>query len=335
MTEMSFSRFCRGARLIAALSLAVSFLAAGACAGYVAPQPYTYESFPEYGEIGEDVKTLNVSGKEISVSYLPLVPYVARPQGVRSLQILLPRSRAGGRYPLIVYVQGSAWMKQDVHINVGNLAKFAAKGYTIALVQYRESKLAPFPAQIEDAKTAIRFMRLHADEYHVDSRNVFLWGDSSGGHTAVMAGITGSRELDSDVYGGFSCAVNGIIDFFGPTDIRTMNNYPSMMDHRGKDSPEGMLIGGKRVDENEKLAAETAVVNHIVQGRDTPPLIMFHGTKDRLVSCNQSLTLFRMMKKQGRDVQLYCLKGADHGDPAFWSDQMMALVDGFIRKNIR
>lgn len=303
---------------------------------FVEPKPYTYEDFPEYKNIADGVKTIKTTGNEISVKYTPNVPYVERAEGIRSLQLLLPHKRNNDnqKYPLIIYVQGSAWLKQDVYINQANLSRFAARGYAIAIVEYRESMLAPFPAQIQDAKTAIRFMKKHAREYHIDKNNVFIWGDSSGGHTAIMTGITASMpEFDTDTYGEYSCAVNGVIDFFGPTDIRKMNEYPSAWNHREKDSPEGLLLGGVRVDENEKLASKTVAGNYISEERDIPSILIFHGTKDRLVSYNQSELLYHRLKESHKDVSMYRLTGADHGDPAFWTEQVMDIIDSFIKKH--
>jgi len=332
-------------RLVMALSLiTVLFLTnTTALAGeYQAPQPYTYDSFPEYTHIDAGVKTINTTGNEISVRYLPSVPYVKRAEGERSLQLLLPHTRNidGGKlkhkFPLIIYIQGSAWLKQDVYINTANLAKFAARGYAIGIVQYRESDLATFPAQIQDAKTAIRFMRMHGDEYNIDTKNVFVWGDSSGGHTAVLTGLTaGTTDLDTDTYGTYSCQVNGVVDVFGPTDIRRMNDFPSTWEHRAANSPEGKFIGGLQVDMHEAEAAKTVAANYVSKSRKQPPVLIFHGTKDRLVTYNQSELLYEKLKACGQDVTMYRLKGADHGDTPFWSEKVLNIIDKFMQSHLQ
>lgn len=304
---------------------------------YIPAKMVSYEAFPEYTHVDKGVQTLQTTGNEIAVTYKPNIPYVTRKEGVRNLQLLLPhtRNKPNQNYPLIVYIQGSAWLKQDIFINQANLAKFAARGYAIAIVQYRESALAPFPAQIQDAKTAIRFMRIHAEDYHIDTNNIFVWGDSSGGHTAVMTGITENMpEFDTDTYAEYSANVNAIVDVFGPTDIRKMNNFPSTWDHREKNSPEGLFIGGNRVPDNEAQANKTVIENYISKNRAIPPVLILHGTKDRLVSYNQSELLYEKLKETNKDVTMYRLKGADHGDPAFWSDEVLDKIDNFLQKNI-
>ncbi len=118
------------------------------------------------------------------------------------------------------------------------------------MVEYRPSEIAPFPAQIHDAKAAVRFMRMNVEKYNIDSQRIALWGDSSGGHTVVMAGITADCQLDTELYREFSSKVKCIIDWYGPTDISKMNYVPSSQNHTEPDSPEGYLIGRKNVLEN-------------------------------------------------------------------------------------
>ena len=133
------------------------------------------------------------------------------PEGERTLQMLVPEVKpesAQQKYPTILYVQGSAWLKQDQYKRLSAMADLARRGFVTAILQYRESDLAAFPAQIQDAKTGVRFLRKHAEEYHIDVDNIFIMGDSSGGHTAVLAGITAGQDiLDTEDYNEFSCEV--------------------------------------------------------------------------------------------------------------------------------
>lgn len=99
------------------------------------------------------------------------VVYVDREGVELHLNILYPKGIAKN-LPTIVYVPGSAWMKQNIERSIPAFTRFASRGYVIALVEYRHTGIAPFPAQIQDAKTAIRFMRKNADKYHVDGNNI-------------------------------------------------------------------------------------------------------------------------------------------------------------------
>lgn len=237
------------------------------------------------------------------------------------------------RWPLLVYVQGSAWRKQELDLNLASLSWVARRGCAVAIAEYRPSDVAPFPAQIQDAKTAIRYLRMKADDFKLDPERVVLWGDSSGGHTAVIAGITRDvPELDTGLYGEYSCDVQGIIDYYGPTDIGRMNEAPSTMDHTLPDSPEGRLIGGFHVLRNPDKVAPAVCMNHIAENVPIPPIVIFHGSKDRLVPFEQSVLLYEDLRRKGKEADFYALEHADHGGPAFWSDEVLGIVETYLRK---
>ncbi|WP_419875022.1 alpha/beta hydrolase fold domain-containing protein [Candidatus Pristimantibacillus sp. PTI5] len=216
---------------------------------------------------------------------------------------------------------------------MASLSWIARKGYAVALAEYRPSEAAPFPAQIQDAKTAIRFLRKNAAEYKINPNQVAVWGDSSGGHTAVMAGLTWQeKELDTELFGEYSCQVNGIIDYYAPTDISQMNKAHSTMDHIGPQSPEGLLIGGLNVLENPEKAAPTICMNYVSEQVPIPPILIIHGNKDRLVPFEQSILLYNCLKENGKEAELYQIEGADHGGPAFWSHKTLEIVESFLQK---
>ena len=252
------------------------------------------------------------------------------------LQILEPMRMPGSseRYPLIVFIPGSAWMKQSVFNVLPMMIQMCGKGYTIAIVEYRHTGLAGFPAQAEDAKTAIRFMKMHAEEYGADPSQVVVWGDSSGGHTALMAGLTIGTYPDNGRYEEVSSSVNCIVDWYGPTDIIEMNSYPSAMDHAEPASPEGRLIGFKNVRENPELSEKASPLYYVSEDRETPPLLIMHGNRDQLVCYQQSVALFEKMKALGKDVRMVCLDGAYHGFGGFQSDEALEMVDHFIREKL-
>ena len=211
----------------------------------------------------------------------------------------------------------------------------AVRGFAVAMVEYRASEEAPFPAQALDAKAAIRFMKQHAAEYRVNPDRVVVMGDSSGGHTALMAGLTcGVPSLEEAGEAACSSAVRGVIDSYGPTDISKMNEELSVQDHWSPDSPEGCLIGGKNVLEHPELVAPTVPMYYLDKGVPTPPILIMHGDRDQLVAFNQSCRLYSRLRELGKEVEMYKLKGAYHVVGGFNSDEALDIVIGFIGRHM-
>lgn len=273
---------------------------------------------------------------EIVVEYTPNIIYAKRDNLDLGLQILTPKIKDIQKLPCVVYIQGSAWMKQNVYKPIPQLSNFAQRGFVVVIVEYRPSAISPFPAQVQDAKTAIRFMRKNAEKYNIDAENIFIWGDSSGGHTAVFTAVSaGNKDLDTEDYTDFSDKVNAVVNFYGPTDIAKMKDFPSIFDHNTPKSPEGMLIGGMTVDENPEKAQKANPLNYINQKSSIPPILIAHGDMDRIVPFNQSELLALKLQENGKAFEYYTLAGADHGTAEFWTIKMFDIVERFVRKNIK
>jgi acetyl esterase/lipase len=202
----------------------------------------------------------------------------------------------------------------------------------VAMVQYRGSEVATFPAQMLDTKAAVRFMKMNAHKYGLNPDNVYLMGNSSGGHCALMAGLTvGIERFEEEIYSEVSSEVKGIIDLFAPTDITKMNDELSTMDHMAPDSPEGCFIGGWNVLEHPELTQPTVVMNYIDSTREIPPILIFHGTNDELVPFGQSCMLYDKLKECNKKATFYAIDNAHHGGSEFWSNQVLDIVEAFIK----
>ena len=96
------------------------------------------------------------------------------------------------RRPLIVFLQGSGWTFPNVNYQIPQLCEYARMGYVVATITHRSIKDGyPAPAFLQDAKTAIRFLRKNADVYGIDPNRICFWGTSSGGNTALLVTMTG------------------------------------------------------------------------------------------------------------------------------------------------
>ncbi|MDO5662109.1 MAG: alpha/beta hydrolase, partial [Brachybacterium sp.] len=256
------------------------------------------------------------------------VPYAEQDGRTLHLQILLPPQVVGTdpadgqRLPGILYVQGSGWREQNLGGKLPALAEMACRGYVIAIVEHRPSAQAPFPAQAEDAARAVHFLREHAGEYFVNPDRLAIWGDSSGGHTALTAYL---RDPALDL----RCAV----DYFAPTDISRMNEEPSISDHLAADSAEGLLIGGRRVDEHPELVAPTILMGGVVPAAERAQhVLIVHGSHDRVVPFAQSVLLHEELRAAGQDTTLVRVEGADHSGAPFWQPTVLDLVEEFLRR---
>lgn len=300
----------------------------------IEPKACTYEQFPESTVFAEGMEVLPADFGTRSCHIHRGVPYAIKGRTLH-LEIIEPEQQnPQERFPLILYVQGSAWGEQQIGQEIPQLCRFAKRGYVIAVVQYRPCAEAPFPAQIQDTKAAARYMLEHAARYHADPAKLAIWGDSSGGHTALMSAFTcGMADFDQSAGAG-ALHFGAVVDFYGPTDISKMNEEPSTQDHIGPDSPEGKLIGGFHVLAHPQKAAPTVVMRYISKERQLPPVLIMHGSRDRLVPFGQSVMLYECLKKAGKEVEAYQIKGADHGGAPFWCEQALDIVAAFFTKHL-
>ncbi len=305
---------------------------------------WTYEEFPEFTDEVSGAKWIDTTGDEPGVFYLSDIEYAAADGTTLHLQIQIPNSRncpfdpliekQAFAYPCVVYVQGSAWMEQYVYGNVPQLARLSERGYVTAIVEYRHSGIASFPAQAKDARNAIRFLRANAERFGIDPQRIAVSGSSSGGHTALWAVLLNSEDTRSSQYPGVSADVKAVISYFGSSSAMGDDNYPSTVNYLQPDSPEGMVMGGVDLRDRPDLRKKLSVECNIDVSTEIPPVLMFHGTKDRTVNTKVSVKVFNRLKECGKDVDLYFLKGADHGGPEFWTPEVIDIVDEFLKKNL-
>lgn len=244
------------------------------------------------------------------------------------LDLYLPES-APGRLPVILWVHGGAWRGGNKE-NCPAIRQ-AGRGYAVASINYRLSQEAVFPAQIEDCKAAVRWLRANAAEYSLDSNRIGAWGASAGGHLVALLGTSGGvRELEGALGNpNYSSRVQAVVDFFGPTDFLEIGKFPSKIAHFAADSPESQLLGGP-VLENQEKARRANPITYI--SKDDPPFLIMHGDRDQSVPLNQSELLRDALKKAGVQVTFQIVPGAGHG---FSGPQIDAAVDAFFDQHLK
>jgi acetyl esterase/lipase len=255
----------------------------------------------------------------------------SRPGGAPQLLDLYLPEKQPEAAPLVVWVHGGAWRAGS---RKGTPALYlVGRGYALASIDYRLSQVAPFPAQIQDCKAAVRWLRAHAREYALDPTRVGAWGSSAGGHLAALLGTAGhAPELEPGGPAGESSRVQAVCDWFGPTDFLKMDAAGSRMRHDAPDSPESLLIGGP-IQENREKVARANPITYV--SKDDPPFLIVHGDQDPLVPLNQSELLHDALKKAGVESTLVPLKGAGHGGPAFNTAEVREQVAAFFDRHLK
>ena len=263
------------------------------------------------------------------------LPYAGTKDRRQTLDLLLPKLPKGDApLPVVVSIHGGAWMMGDKSEAVGSILPLVATGdYAGVTINYRLSGDAPWPAQIHDAKAAIRWVRGHAKEYHLDPDRIGVIGYSAGGHLVAMLGTGGGVEaLEGDLgpFPTLSSRVRCVVDEFGPSELLTMGDPPSSTDHNGPNSPESKLLGGPILDRRD-LAKAASPIAYVSKG--DPPFLIIHGDKDPTVPFDQSDRLARALKASGVDVRLVKVEGGGHG--GFRNPELARRTRQFFDKHLR
>ena len=245
------------------------------------------------------------------------------PHGKNKLDLAVPKGK--GPFPLIVWIHGGGW-EMGSKYGFGPLIDQVPRGYALASIGYRFSQHAIFPAQLHDAKAAIRFLRENAKKFNIDPDRIGVSGASAGGHLAALVGTSnGVKGLDADGAKPEASRVIAVVNYFGPADLMKLSPPGA------KENPVTKLLGGDTGVEKE-LAISGTPQTHI--DKSDPPFLIIHGDKDRMVPISQSEELHAALKKAGVDSELFVVKGGGHGIGIFTketSEKVSAFWDKYLK----
>jgi acetyl esterase/lipase len=255
------------------------------------------------------------------------IPYVTGGGPLQQLDLYYPTDRKGE--PLIVVIHGGGWVTGDKA--GGGFSPLPLDllfdGYAIASINYRLAPGAIWPAQIQDCKAAIRWLRAHANNYGYDPNRIGVYGESAGAHLAVLLAITGATDLfDSGENLGYSSAVSCVVDMFGPTDLVALAQTAV-----GQSILPG-LFGGP-IGDHLDLARSASPINYV--NRSEPPMLVVHGTRDAFVPYAESVLFTEAMTRANARYDFHTVTGGGHGTYCgFGSQGIGALEDRAVRPMI-
>jgi acetyl esterase/lipase len=238
-----------------------------------------------------------------------------------SLDLLLPARDLSNPPPLVVFIHGGGMFggdKQSLEVYYNDVRNVIGASYAVASVNYRLMPDAQFPAQLQDVRGAIQWLRAHADTFGYDGGRIALWGFSSGGCLALLAGLTeGVDELAgaTGTYTDVSTEVSAICSYYGTADFRTMT--------------EGVpwaYLGCEQGDAD--FAAFASPVSHV--SSDDPPVFLLHGTQDPYLPVEQAESLYALLQEAGVVSELVVVRGDAHGGQTGWWGEGPRAVRDFL-----
>jgi acetyl esterase/lipase len=222
------------------------------------------------------------------------------------LDLAMPKE-GNGPFPGVVFIHGGGWQEGNRQQLSKSIETFAGRGYVAATISYRLTQVAKFPAQIEDCKAAVRWLRANAAKYKLQPDRLGVVGFSAGAHLACLLGTT-NKKNGLEGSGGNpdqSSRVQAVVSFFGPTDFTT-KTWTDDLEKR-------ILIPllGAPFAERPELYKKVSPVSYV--SKDAPPFLFFHGTQDELVNIRHSRLLAEKLQDLGVDAKVIELEGEGHG----------------------
>lgn len=250
---------------------------------------------------------------------------------VLALDLYCPE-KVAGPLPVIVWIHGGGWSRgRKERCPAVALVK---DGYAVASIDYRLTGVAPFPAQIEDCKAAIRWLRANASKYNLNPDRIGVWGFSAGGHLAALLGTSGGvKDLEGNGDNmSYSSRVQAVCVVSGPGDL--LEQYRDALEHAGEMNPKvkpalEALIGGSP-EQNKAKALAASPISYV--SKDDPPFLIIQGENDPTVPVSVTKSFYAALKAAGVDVTLEIAAGRGHG---VGGRMFRPMIQTFFDKHLR
>ncbi len=219
------------------------------------------------------------------------------------------RPKTPGPHPAILAIHGGGFRAGSRQSYIPFCTRAAEKGYVCATASYRLAPGHQFPAAVEDAKAAVRFLRANAAKYTVDPAHIGAVGGSAGGHLVLMLGLTANNRSfeGSGPNRDQSSTVQCVVNYYGPTDF-VQSYAPGKSVDAAQVLP--LFLGGD-LEHNRKQHIAASPLYYV--SPQASPILSIHGTKDTYVAYEHSVWLTEKLKAAGADAELETIPDAGHG----------------------
>lgn len=251
------------------------------------------------------------------------IPYETIDGTPIKLDVAIPKDQGPGPFPLIVCIHGGAWRIGDKSKFTGMIEAMARHGYVAASINYRFAPRYRWPAQLDDSKAAVHFLKLHATEYQIDVDRLGATGESAGSQMAMLLGFQPDRPGDSPLT---SVRARAIVNYYGPADLSQWDVSP-LVDfiwrkrfHETLEDAMADFLGTK--DPKSPTIRQASPITYVDDC--CPPVLTFHGTLDPMVPYHQAELLHAALRKCGVAEQLVPIPNGLHGG---WARDVKADAD--------
>lgn len=301
------------------------------------------EESPEEKEEHYDSEVLSVNLARVQLQSVPNVVYAQKEtfdyaNVLLQMDILRPQEKEN--LPAILFVPGGGFIASNRARMLQLRMRLAEAGYFVGSINYRVTPEALFPAPLEDVKSAVRYMKAHGEELHIDPQRIGIIGDSAGGYLSAFAGITNyPTEFDRGEYLEVGSQVKAAVSLYGISDLlRVGEGFPREW-QEFYTSPAGIPslfvngipgFGGRMggILENREFMEKANPIRYI--RKESAPMLLFHGTEDPVVSQEQSDILYQALRKKGVAAKRYLVPGAGHSGPYWVQDEVIRVILEFF-----
>jgi acetyl esterase/lipase len=255
-----------------------------------------------------------------------------------TMDVITPKTANGAA---VVWVVSGGWFSSHDNIHPAFVSELLGRGYTVFAVVHGSQPKYTIPEAVSDMNRAVRYLRSHADEFHVDPQRVGITGGSAGGHLSLMQGTAGDLgdPKATDPVDRASSRVQAVACFFPPTDFLNygrpgnvalgrgvLSGFKAPFDFRELDPKSKSFVPVTDEARLLEIGRQISPISHV--SKDDPPTLIIHGDADTLVPIQQSQSIIAKFKEAGVPAELVVKPGAAHGWPTLGAD-MKTIADWF------